>query len=151
MIEIAHGDLLLADAEALVNTVNCVGIMGRGIALQFRKAFPENFAVYRALCSRGGLQPGRMMVHDLERVLNPRYVINFPSKRHWKDKSRLEDIDAGLAALVEEVRKRDIRSIAIPPLGCGLGGLDWSVVRPRIEATFRDLDVRVLLFVPVPC
>ncbi len=146
---VARSDILQADAEALVNTVNCVGVMGRGIALQFRKAFPENFDAYKALCDRGELQPGRMMVHDLGRLANPRCVINFPTKRHWKGKSRMEDIEAGLVALVREVETRGIRSIAIPPLGCGLGGLDWREVRPRIEEAFHGLpDVKVLLFEP---
>jgi O-acetyl-ADP-ribose deacetylase (regulator of RNase III) len=149
MIELTRGDILKADAEALVNTVNCVGVMGRGIALQFRKAFPENFEVYKAACDRGDLQPGRMLVHDLGRLSNPRYVINFPTKRHWKGKSRIEDIEAGLATLVREVRTRGIRSLAIPPLGCGLGGLDWREVRPKIEKEFESLpEVRVLLFEP---
>jgi O-acetyl-ADP-ribose deacetylase (regulator of RNase III) len=96
MIERAQGDILKADAEALVNTVNCVGVMGRGIALQFRKAFPENYRVYRAECDNKQVQPGKMLVHDLGRLTNPRYVINFPTKRHWKGKSRMEDIEAGL-------------------------------------------------------
>ena len=149
MIELKRGDILQADAEALVNTVNCVGVMGRGIALQFRKAFPENFKAYKILCDRGELQPGKMLVFDLGRLTHPRLVINFPTKRHWKDKSRLEDIDSGLEALVREVRARDIHSIAIPPLGCGLGGLDWQQVRPRIEDAFHSLpEVRVLLYEP---
>lgn len=150
MIELTRGDIVRADAEALVNTVNCVGVMGRGIALQFRKAFPENFKVYKAVCDRGDLRPGIMLVHDLGRLTNPHYVINFPTKRHWKGKSRVEDIEAGLDALVEEVQERGIRSIAIPPLGSGLGGLDWKDVRPRIEGAFSKLpDVRVLLFEPM--
>ena len=149
MIELTRGDILLADAEALVNTVNCVGVMGRGIALQFRKAFPENYKAYKAVCDRKGLQPGMMLVHDLNRLQNPRYIINFPTKRHWKGKSRMEDIEAGLEALVEEIRKYGIRSIAIPPLGSGLGGLRWSEVRPRIERALAQLpDVRVLLYEP---
>jgi O-acetyl-ADP-ribose deacetylase (regulator of RNase III) len=149
MIELARGDILKADAEALVNTVNCVGVMGRGIALQFRKAFPETFRAYRALCDRRELRPGMVHVHDLGRLGNPRYIINFPTKRHWRGKSRLEDIKAGLEALVREIRERRIHSVALPPLGCGLGGLDWNEVRPRIEEAFSGLpQVRVFLFEP---
>jgi O-acetyl-ADP-ribose deacetylase (regulator of RNase III) len=149
MIEIRQGDILQADAEALVNTVNCVGIMGRGIALQFRNAFPENYRVYKTACDRKELHPGIMLVCDLNRLQNPRYVINFPTKRHWKGKSRIEDINTGLEALIAEIRKRNIRSIAVPPLGCGLGGLQWKAVRPVIEQAFQSLsDLRVLLYEP---
>jgi len=149
MIEITKGDILQAEAEALVNTVNCVGVMGRGIALQFKKEFPENFTAYKAACDKGTLHPGKMLVVDLQHLQSPRYVINFPTKRHWKGKSRIEDIERGLVALVEEVRARKIPSIAIPPLGCGLGGLDWREVRPLIEHAFAGLpDVRVLLYEP---
>lgn len=149
MIELTQGDILQADAEALVNTVNCVGVMGRGIALQFKKRFPENFKRYKAACDNKELTPGKMFIHDLNRLYNPRYVVNFPTKRHWKGKSRMVDIEAGLQILVEEVLKRDIHSIAIPPLGCGLGGLRWEDVRVRIEEAFQDLnEVRVLLYEP---
>jgi O-acetyl-ADP-ribose deacetylase (regulator of RNase III) len=149
MIELRRGDILKADAEALVNTVNCVGVMGRGIALQFRKKFSENYEEYRQVCEKGKLKVGMMLIHDLHRLMNPRYIVNFPTKRHWKGKSRIEDIDAGLKTLIEEVRARGIRSIAIPPLGCGLGGLDWPDVRIRIERAFRDLpDVQVFLYEP---
>ncbi|MCH7823714.1 MAG: macro domain-containing protein [Acidobacteria bacterium] len=146
MIAYKTGDILGEDAEALVNTVNCVGVMGRGIALQFKKAFPENYKSYAAACKRNEVQPGRMFVSETGQLTNPRYVINFPTKRHWRGKSRMEDIDAGLLALAEEIRSRGIRSIAIPPLGSGLGGLDWPEVRSRIEAAleeFSDLDVVV--------
>ncbi len=149
MIKLKHGDILQADAEALVNTVNCVGVMGRGIALQFYKAFPGNFDDYKKACDHKQLHPGMMLVHSLGRLQNPRYVINFPTKRHWKGKSKIEDIQSGLETLVEEVRKRNIRSIAIPPLGCGVGGLDWQQVRPMIEAAFAALpEVGVLLYEP---
>ena len=149
MIELTQGDILRADAEALVNTVNCVGVMGRGIALQFKKVFPENFKRYKAICDNKELQPGKMFIYDLNLLHNPRYVINFPTKRHWKGKSRMEDIEVGLHALAEEVRKRDIHSIAIPPLGCGLGGLRWDDVRTRIEQAFQNLDdVQVFLYEP---
>ena len=149
MIETGSGDILAADVEALVNTVNCVGIMGRGIALQFRKAFPDNFKAYEAVCKRHELQPGRMFVFETGGLTNPRYIINFPTKRHWKGKSQLADIESGLKALVTEVRRLGIRSIAIPPLGCGQWGLDWAEVRPRIEqALTAEPDVKVLLYSP---
>lgn len=149
MTEIRQGDILSADTEALVNTVNCVGYMGRGIALQFKRAFPENFKAYEAACKRGEVEPGRMLVFESSRLDGPRYIINFPTKRHWRGKSRIEDIEQGLNALVSEVRRLGIRSIAIPPLGCGLGGLDWSDVRPRIEAALEELpEVRAVVFEP---
>ena len=149
MIEYKKGDILREDVEALVNTVNCVGIMGRGIALQFKNAFPENFKSYAAACDRHEVQPGRMLVFETGRLTNPKYIINFPTKRHWRGKSRIEDIEAGLAALVNEIRARNIHSVAVPPLGSGLGGLDWSNVRPRIETSLRALEgVRVVIFEP---
>ncbi|MCY7287347.1 MAG: macro domain-containing protein [Cryobacterium sp.] len=149
MIRFTTGDILKAGTEALVNTVNSVGVMGRGIALHFKQAFPANFKLYAAACKRGEVEPGRMLVYDTGELAPPRYIINFPTKRHWRGKSRIEDIQSGLAALVEEVRRREIRSIAIPPLGSGLGGLDWSEVRPLIEAAFAALpDVDVVVFEP---
>ena len=151
MIEFTTGNVLAANAEALVNTVNCVGIMGRGVALRFKEAYPANFKAYAAACKREEVQPGRMFVFETHTFTNPKYIINFPTKRHWKGKSRIEDIEAGLTALVEEVRKRRITSIAIPPLGSGLGGLAWSSVRPLIAEAFRGLrDVRVIVFEPLP-
>ena len=149
MIRYTQGDILKADAEALVNTVNCVGIMGRGIALQFKNAFPANFKAYAVACKHGEVQPGRMFVFDTGELTWPRYLINFPTKRHWRGKSRIEDIEAGLVALVAEIRARNIHSIAIPPLGSGLGGLDWAEVRPLIEQAFSSLPaVEVLVFEP---
>jgi O-acetyl-ADP-ribose deacetylase (regulator of RNase III) len=150
MIEFTTGDILQADAEALVNTVNCVGVMGRGIALQFKNRFPENFKAYAAACASEGVQPGRMFVHETRGLTNPRFVINFPTKRHWKGKSRIEDVESGLKALVDEIRERDIRSIAIPPLGAGLGGLNWADVRPLIVEAMAPLkDVRAMVFEPM--
>jgi O-acetyl-ADP-ribose deacetylase (regulator of RNase III) len=146
MIELQRGDILKADAEALVNTVNCVGVMGRGVALQFKKAFPDNFKFYERACEQGQVRPGTMLVYDRERLTAPRYIVNFPTKRHWKGKSRMEDIEAGLKSLVRTVRELGIRSIAVPPLGCGLGGLRWSDVRPRIESalgTVPNLEVKL--------
>lgn len=149
MIKYKSGDIMKEDAEALVNTVNCVGVMGRGIALQFKNAFPENFKAYAVACKNNEVQPGRMFVHETGRLTNPRYIINFPTKRHWRGKSRVEDIETGLKALVEVIRRYDIRSIAIPPLGSGLGGLDWAEVKPRIEAALQPLtDVSVIVYEP---
>jgi O-acetyl-ADP-ribose deacetylase (regulator of RNase III) len=149
MIEYTSGDILRSDAEALVNTVNCVGVMGRGIALQFKNMFPANFKAYATACKRQEVRPGRMFVFDTGQLTPPRTIINFPTKRHWRGKSRMDDIESGLAALVETIRERGIRSIAVPPLGSGLGGLDWAEVRPRIEAALRGLDdVRVIVFEP---
>ena len=104
MIEFKKGDIFAEDAEALVNTVNCVGVMGRGVALQFKKAFPENFDAYARACDRKEVRPGRMFVFETGELANPRYIINFPTKRHWRRKSRIEDIDAGLKALVAAIR-----------------------------------------------
>lgn len=149
MIEYKTGDILQADAEALVNTVNCVGIMGRGIALQFKNAFPSNFKAYAAACDREEVQPGRMFVFETGTMLNPKYIINFPTKRHWRGKSRMEDIESGLKALLVEIGERGIRSIAVPPLGAGLGGLPWPEVRYCIEEALRSVnDLEVIVFEP---
>jgi O-acetyl-ADP-ribose deacetylase (regulator of RNase III) len=147
MIEQVKGNLLEADAEALVNAVNIVGVMGKGIALQFRQAFPDNYNFYRKACEHNQVKPGKMLV--FVRPTNPRYIINFPTKRHWKDKSKIEDIQDGLRDLIEVVKNRKIQSIAVPRLGCGLGGLHWEDVRPMIEKAFVDLpDVKILLYAP---
>lgn len=149
MIEWARGNLLDAEVDALVNTVNTVGVMGKGIALQFKRRFPENFAAYAAACRRGEVQVGRMFVWANQPGQTPRWIINFPTKRHWRQPSRIEDIDAGLEALVADVRRLKISSVAIPPLGCGNGGLSWSDVRPRIERAMASIpEARALVFAP---
>jgi O-acetyl-ADP-ribose deacetylase (regulator of RNase III) len=149
MIEPTRGNILTDDAEALVNTVNCVGVMGKGIALQFKKAFPDNFKAYEAACRREEVRPGRMFVFETGQIFHPRYIINFPTKRHWRGQSRYEDIESGLRALVRELRQRKIQSIAIPPLGSGLGGLQWGRVKAMIETAFEGMeDVRVKLYEP---
>ena len=147
MIEYKQGDLFRAEAEAIVNTVNCVGVMGRGIALQFKKAFPQNFKAYANACKNEEVQPGRMFVFETGQLTYPHYIINFPTKRHWRDASRMQNIDSGLQALVETIGRYEIRSIAIPPLGSGLGGLNWAEVKPRIEAALQPLtDVRIVIY-----
>ena len=149
MVELTTGNLLEASAEALVNTVNTVGVMGKGIALQFRQEFPRNYELYRSACKRGEVVPGKMFVVPTERLDNPKYIINFPTKRDWKSRSRVEDIEAGLVDLVDTIRREGIGSIAVPPLGCGNGGLNWAEVRPRIlHALAAVPEVRVMLFEP---
>lgn len=149
MLQYKTGDILAEETEALVNTVNCVGVMERGIALQFKNAFPDNFKAYAEACKHQEVRPGRMFVFDTGQLTHPRYIINFPTKRHWRGKSRMEDIEAGLIALQDVIRARNIRSVAIPPLGTGLGGLDWSAVRLRIEEALGDVDdVRIVIFQP---
>lgn len=151
MIRPGTGDLLESNADALVNAANCVGVMGKGIALQFRTAWPAMFRAYRAAARAGEVRPGRIHVWPTGRLDPPRYLLNFPTKRHWRDRARLEDLDAGLVDLVATIRAHAIRSIAVPPLGAGHGGLDWHVVRPRIEAALGGLsDVEVLLWDPRP-
>lgn len=147
-IRYTKGDILDADADALVNTVNTVGVMGRGIALRFKQAFPENFQAYAAACKDREVDPGRMFVYETGQ-LKPRWIINFPTKKHWRGKSRMEYIEAGMDALVEEIHKRGIRSIAIPPLGSGLGGLDWNQVRPIIERCLQGVaGVEAIIYEP---
>jgi O-acetyl-ADP-ribose deacetylase (regulator of RNase III) len=145
-----RGNLLEAEVEALVNAVNTVGVMGKGIALAFKQRFPENFTAYAAACGAGEVQVGRMFVHRQTAGAFPRWIINFPTKKHWRDPTRIEWVETGLVALAEVVRENQIRSIALPALGCGNGGLDWDRVRPKIEAAFSHLpEVEALVFEPL--
>ena len=149
MIEYKIGDILTEDSEALVNTVNCVGVMGRGVALQFKRRFPDNFKAYETECKQGRMKPGCVFVYDTGNMHPPRYIINFPTKRHWRGKSRMEDIESGLESLANSIRSHRIRSIAIPPLGSGLGGLEWAEVRARMEAELQELyGVEIVIFEP---
>jgi O-acetyl-ADP-ribose deacetylase (regulator of RNase III) len=149
MINLLPGSLFDTDAEALVNTVNTVGVMGKGIALQFKERFPQNFDLYAKACERGDLHPGKMLLTETGQLTNPRYIINFPTKKHWREKSKLWYIDQGLSALVEVIDQYQIRSVALPPLGCGNGGLDWQTVKPLIEQRLGPLaGVTVYLFEP---
>jgi len=149
MITFSKGDLLQSGAEAVINTVNCVGVMGKGIALQFKQAFPRNYDAYRRACDAGEVRLGEMFVFDTGSMINPRWIINFPTKGHWKAKSRLSDIETGLEDLKRVILENGIRSIAVPPLGCGNGGLDWAEVEPVIRRALGDLnEVDVRLFAP---
>jgi len=150
MIKIARGNLIKQNTEALVNTVNCEGFMGKGVALQFKLAFPDNFEFYQKACRNNEVHPGKMLVYETRGLENPKYIINFPTKIHWRQKSRYEFIEEGLKDLIEIIKAKSIHSISLPPLGCGLGGLDWTKVRPIIESAFMDLpNVEMFLFEPV--
>lgn len=150
MLELSSGNLLEAPVEALVNTVNTEGVMGKGIALQFKQAFPEMYKAYELACKAKEVRLGQMHVYDLGGLVGgPKWIINFPTKGHWKSKSRISDIETGLQDLIDTVRRLDIRSIAVPPLGCGYGGLSWNEVRPMIEHAFAELpSVQVNLYPP---
>lgn len=149
MIQFLKGNLLDSKADALVNTVNTVGVMGKGIALQFKEAFPINNKKYIEACKAGALSPGKLLaVKDHNALLGEKLIINFPTKKHWRHPSKYEYIEEGLKALVQLIEKQQIKNIAIPPLGCGNGGLDWNVVRPMIEKYFSALQTKVYVYEP---
>jgi O-acetyl-ADP-ribose deacetylase (regulator of RNase III) len=149
MIESVQGDLLHSNVMALVNPINTVGVMGKGLALQFKQAYPENFKAYVKACKQDQVSVGKMLIFDCGLQSLPRYIINFPTKQHWRHPSKLEYIGAGLEDLMLQIRTLEIQSIAIPALGVGLGGLPWAVVKPLILEAFASLpEVQVLLFEP---
>ena len=149
MIRYTQGNLLNASTEALVNTVNEVGVMGKGIALMFRDTFPGNTEAYEKAVEAGEVRVGRMFVTESRSLVGPRWIINFPTKKHWRNPSKLEWVQEGLKDLVLILRRHNIRSVAVPPLGCGNGGLDWTMVKREIEAALADLtDVEVLVYQP---
>jgi O-acetyl-ADP-ribose deacetylase (regulator of RNase III) len=148
-IELKSGDLLKEKTDAIVNTVNCVGVMGKGIALQFRQKWPKNFKDYEAASRREEIKPGTMFIHDLGEWSRPRFIINFPTKVHWRGNSKLEYIGDGLRDLVKQVKRLGIKSISLPPLGCGNGGLHWDDVKELIFKAFESLpEIQVNLFEP---
>lgn len=151
MITYTQGNLLEADVDALVNTVNTVGVMGKGIALMFKARFPANMAAYAHACKAGNVQTGKMFITETNELMGPKWIVNFPTKQHWRDRSQMQWITQGLDDLHRFIQEHNVRSIAIPPLGAGNGGLSWSDVRPQIEQALGDLDgVDILIFEPTP-
>jgi len=149
MITYTQGNLLDADVEAVVNTVNTVGVMGKGIALMFKEAFPENYKAYEAAAKRKEIRIGHMFVTERRELIGPRWIVNFPTKKHWRQPAKIEWIVEGMRDLKRVIIEKQIRSIAVPPLGCGNGGLDWNDVRPKIEATLKELqDVKIIAYEP---
>lgn len=146
-VKFVYGDLFSDPADALVNPVNCVGVMGAGLALAFRERYPRYYAAYAECCRRGAIKPGSVHLYPT-RMAQPKYLISFPTKRHWRERSRMEDIESGLKALRHALAdgKINIRSVAVPALGAGLGGLEWPRIKKRIEAVLSEIpgvDVRV--------
>lgn len=148
MITYKKGDLLSANVEALVNTVNTVGVMGKGIALQFKNQFPKNYKAYKEACKNNTFKVGEVLVVPDGDLLSQKLIINFPTKEHWKSDSKYEFIVDGLKALKKTIIQYGIKSIAIPPLGCGNGGLDWDKVRLLIEEELSDLKIDIQVFQP---
>ena len=143
MITYHQGDILQTTAQALVNPVNCAGVMGKGLARQVKQAHPENFQAYQRACRAGKLRPGTILAHRVQAQDPPselRYILNLPTKRHWKDPSRLEDVRAGIAALVRSAARLELQSVAVPALGAGLGGLDWNLVHQELLQQLQPLD-----------
>jgi O-acetyl-ADP-ribose deacetylase (regulator of RNase III) len=147
MVQEVTGDILGAKVDAVVVPVNTVGVMGKGLALDFKNRYPEAFEAYRSACERGLLVAGRVLVTPTGALL-PYLAFHFPTKRHWKDRSRIEDIEAGLASLADVAQRYGVSSIAVPALGCGLGGLSFATVGPLIKAALGEVQGRVFLFAP---
>lgn len=144
-VAVLQGDLFESNAQTLVNTVNTVGVMGKGIALGFKKRFPDMYADYQARCERGEVQLGRPY---LFRRLVPPWIINFPTKGHWRARSRLADVEQGLRYLADHIEEWGVESLAVPPLGCGEGGLEWRVVGPTLYEHLSGLGIPVTLYAP---
>ena len=148
MITYKEGDIFRDNANAIVNPVNCMGVMGKGLALQFKEKYIENFRAYANECSNGNVDIGKMFVYEYKGMPHTRYVINFPTKKHWRNQSELSYIESGLKDLAKVISDKHIKTIAIPALGCGLGGLDWAKVRPMIEKELGGLDTDIRLYCP---
>jgi O-acetyl-ADP-ribose deacetylase (regulator of RNase III)/uncharacterized protein YwgA len=145
MVNVLTGDLFASKAQTLVNTVNCVGVMGKGVALEFKNRFPEMFADYAARCERGEVKLGKPY---LFKASPGRWILNFPTKNHWRSLSRIEDIENGLKYVLVHYRKWGISSIAVPPLGSGQGGLEWRIVGPILHRYLERLEIPVELYAP---
>jgi O-acetyl-ADP-ribose deacetylase (regulator of RNase III) len=144
-----HSDIFEQKVKAIVNPVNCVGVMGKGLALQFKNKFPDNFEIYKDACAKKEVVSGKMLVCEVSDDTSSLYIVNFPTKQHWRDSSRMEDIISGLDDLVKTIHRLSIDSIAIPPIGCGLGGLNWTAVKSHIENKLSTLtDVQIIVLEP---
>jgi O-acetyl-ADP-ribose deacetylase (regulator of RNase III) len=147
-LNFTRGDLFKSKAQVLVNPVNCVGVMGAGIAKEFKRRFPKMFVAYKKACDEGKLHPGTLMLWKDRESLD-RYVLNFPTKKHWRSKSKLVWIEEGMQFFTKHHKEWNIRSIAFPALGCGKGGLDWKDIKPIFKKYLSDVDINVFVFEPI--
>lgn len=150
MIRLVRGSIFDSDAEALVNAVNTVGVMGKGLALQFKQRYPRNYQLYREACRNNQVCLGKMLVVPTNQVTNPKWIINFPTKTHWREPSQLSYIERGLVDLVQQVSFYGINSLAVPALGAGLGGLDWEDVKAMLLRYLSALNIPVTIYEPWP-
>jgi O-acetyl-ADP-ribose deacetylase (regulator of RNase III) len=149
MIHFTKGNLLESGAEALVNTVNTVGVMGKGIALQFKQVFPFNQKKYKEACKKGELVTGKLLVvKDSNLLTGEKTIINFPTKQDWRNPAKNEYIASGLIALLSYLKQSELRSVALPALGCGNGGLDWKVVKPMLTGMLSELTMEIIVYEP---
>ena len=148
MIRFTQGNLLEATADAEINTVNTVGVMGKGIALMFKERFAENYRLYSAACKAGEVETGKVHVTAVNELDGPRWIVNFPTKRHWRSPSQMAWVTEGLHDLRRFLIENHVKSVAVPPLGAGNGGLKWPEVREQIVDVLSDLDVDILVFEP---
>jgi len=148
MLEFTHGNILRAETEAIVCPVNCSGVLGSGLALQFKRVFARNFFNYKEKCRNGEVKPGKMLVFETMRQSGPKYIINFPIKDHWQDKASIATIETGLTDLKKTIKDLNIQSIAIPALGVGYGALRWEEVKPILTKHLSNLDAHVFVFGP---
>jgi len=148
MIIFKEGNLLDEHTEALVNTVNTVGVMGKGIALQFKHQFPENYKAYKDAAAKNDIVTGKVQVVPIQEMHGTKYIINFPTKQHWRNPSKIAWIEEGLTDLHQQIIKYNIKSIALPPLGCGNGGLKWDNVKPLIEKLLANLNINIIVYEP---
>lgn len=148
MLEFTTGNILRAETEALVCPVNCSGVLGSGLALQFKRVFARNFFNYKEKCQNGEVKPGKMLVFETMRQSGPKYIINFPIKDHWQDKASIATIETGLTDLKKTIKDLNIQSIAIPALGVGYGMLQWEEVKQLIKSTLGNINAHIIVFGP---
>ena len=145
MIYFKDGDIFKDTSKAIVNAVNCIGAMGKGIALKFKEKYPNNYIAYKTACDNKEVKIGKMFIYKE----NNKIIINFPTKQHWYNDSRIEYIEEGLKDLVKVLYSLNIESIVMPAIGCGNGGLSWELVKKTIKEYLLDVDMNIIVYNPI--